>query len=119
MCSFIRPDPMSSPTEKHERKAHVSVIHGNAPCYEAWRLKLAAVLDRRGSIADAARAYALVHGREGQERTIQIAIAKIKSGCVMAGGEWVCFFNEWMARNPQPIQTTASSQTASESAPCR
>ena len=95
-------EPVSIQTKQHERKAQVSVKHGNAPYYEAWRLRLAAALERRGSIADAARAYALGHGREGQERTVQIAIAKIKSGNIMAGGEWVCFFNDWMAKHPLP-----------------
>lgn len=91
-------EPVSIQTKQPERKAHVSVKHGNAPYYEAWRLRLAAALDRRGSIADAARAFIAAHGGEGDVVTISTCISRFKSGAVMAGGEWVCFLTDWMAQ---------------------
>jgi len=92
-------EPVSIQTKQHERKTHVSVKNGNAPYYEIWRLRLASVLEKRGSSADAAREYAIAHNVVGDEARIQVAIAKIKSGTVMAGGEWVCFLTDWMAKN--------------------
>jgi hypothetical protein len=95
-------EPVSIQTKQHERKAHVSVKHGNAPYYEAWQLRLATALDRYGSITDAARAYIASHGGDGDLTALKVSISRFKSGAVMAGGEWVCFLTDWMDKHPSP-----------------
>ena len=78
------------------RKPQSSVLNGNAPSYERWRARLNLCLDMRGSVARAAADYAEAHNLVGQERVIASRISRIRTGDFTAGGEWVCFLNEWM-----------------------
>ena len=71
--------------------------HQENPYYERWRSKLISFLDgRRGRAAEIAARYAIEHNMTGKERQIQVYVAKIKRGEITAGGETVCFLNEWM-----------------------